>query len=199
MANQGGVGGQIDGGRELGMVEQKQPFLGSLLRTMIKGINTVASNAAVSATGEIAAPKAPDSVSVSTMGEYMHVSISHSGSLTRGIRYFTEVSQDDPKFSAPIVIDHGASRTSHPFPLPTNVSGGDTPVPHQFFVRSYAQYSSSQPSAKTTVGGAGSPTAFTMSGATVGSLLPSTGSGTAPNNGQAAGQGLGKTQTRQGN
>lgn len=193
----GGVGGEISGGRELGMVEQKQPFLGSLLRTLINGINTVAKNAAVSATGETAAPKSPDSVAVTTMGEYMHVSISHGGSLQRGIRYFTEIGVNDPKFSAPLVIDHGTSRTSHPFPLPTFQADGTTK--NVYSVRSFAQYSSSQPSKPTVVGGDGSPTSFTMGGTTAGTLLPSTGSGTAPNTGQSAGQGLGKTQIRTGN
>ncbi|MFP5230771.1 MAG: hypothetical protein ACLGXA_24405 [Acidobacteriota bacterium] len=196
MGQIGGVGGGIDGGRELSIVEQKMPFLGSLLRRIITGVNTLATNTATSATGEIAAPKPPDSVAVSTFGEYMHVSISHGGSLQRGVRYFTEIGVNDPTFSQPIVIDHGSSRTSHPFPLPTNASGGDSPVPHQYYVRSYAQYLSSQPSPPTTVGGASSPTAFTMGGTTVGTPLQSSGSGTAANSGQQGGWGMGKTQSR---
>lgn len=189
MAN---IGGQIDGGRELASL-QNQPLLQSLIQTIIKGVNTLATNTATSATGENAAPKAPDSVSVSTGGEYMHVAINHSGPVQRNVRYFTEVSTS-PSFTQPLVIDHGSSRTSHPFPLPTKTAAGAT---QSYYVRSYAQNPGSQPSAPTVVGGASSPTAHVMTGATAMDLAPSTGSGTAPNTGQNAGQGLGKTQKRQ--
>lgn len=184
--------GQFEGGRLLTELSNQNPRLGQLLQNVIDGINTLAKNTASSAVGDMAAPKAPDSVAVTTGGEYMHVSISHSGQLQRNIRYFTEVSTT-PNFSQPIVIDHGSSRTSHPFPLPTKTAAGAT---QSYYVRSYAQYPGSGPSEKTVVGGVGSPTAFTMGGSTGMNLLPSTGSGTAPNTGQSAGQGLGKTQTR---
>src|SRR5580692_9747945 len=108
----GGSGGQINGGQALSQVEQQSPNLGQLLRNMITGINTTAQNAAVSPTGEIAAPKKPDSVSIATMGEYVHVSIQHSGSLQRGVNYFTEIDTTGTgKFAQPIVYHHGTSRT----------------------------------------------------------------------------------------
>jgi hypothetical protein len=187
-----GVGGQIDGGRELAMLEQKQPFLGSLFRTVINGINTLAKNTATSATGEIAAPKPPDSVTVAPMGDNLHVVISHGGSIQRGIRYFTEVGVDDPKFAQPHVVDHGSARGGF-IALPTNISSG---VPHNYYVRSYAQYLSSQPSSPTVVGGLSSPTAVQLTGTAIGTPLLSTGSGTASNTGQQGGAGLGKTQVR---
>lgn len=192
----GGVGGQVEGGRELSMIEQKDPMMGALLRRVLNGVNTLSTNSGISATGEPAAPKSPDSVQATAAGEMLHVSVSHGGQLQRGVQYFTEVSANDPTFSAPIVYHHGTSRTPPPFPLPTKSSAAGNPT-HNYYVRSYAQYPGSQPSEPTYLGGNGSaPVPITMSGATVGDLLPSTGSGTAANTGQQAGWGLGKVQKR---
>ncbi len=197
MSKIGGVGGQVDGGRELSIVEQKDPMLGALLRRVMNGVNTLSTNTGVSATGEVAAPKSPDTVNTTVAGEMLHVSISHGGQLQRGVRYFTEISPNDPTFSKPIIIDHGSSRTPAPVTLPTKSAASGNPT-HSYYVRSYAQYPGSQPSTPTVFGGNGSaPVAVQMTGTTVGDLLPSTGSGTASNTGQQAGWGLGKTQTRQ--
>jgi hypothetical protein len=196
MPSTGGSGGNISGGQELIQVQQSSASLGRLLGRMITGINQLAKNTAASPTGETSAPTAPNALSVTTMGEYVHASITHNGQLQRGIQYALHVGVDDPKFNQPLVVDMGSSRTSHPFPLPTLMSDGKTP--HQYFFRAVAQYQASQPSPYTTAGGASSPTAFTLSGTTAGTLLPSNGSGTSPANGQAPGF-LGKTQTRTGN
>lgn len=192
----GGVGGQVDGGRELSIVEQKDPMLGALLRRVLNGVNTLSTNAGISATGEPAAPKSPDSVNATAVGEMLHVSVSHGGQLQRGVQYFTEVSPNDPTFAAPIVYHHGTSRTPPPFPLPSKSSAVGNPD-HNYYVRSYAQYPGSQPSEPTYHGGnASAPVAINMTGATTGDLLPSTGSGTSANTGQQAGWGLGKVQKR---
>jgi hypothetical protein len=194
MAN---VGGYIDGGRELNEVELGNPILGRLVRRLMDGINMLATNTQSSATGETQAPKAPDAVSVKVSGEYMHIAIDHTGALNRNVQYFSEISPNDPAFSQPIVVDHGSSRTSHPFLLPTYLDGGSTKV--SYYVRSYAQYFSSQPSAKTVSGGASAPVAYQMGGTTQMTLLPSRGSGTAANTGQQGGSGLGKVAQRRAN
>ncbi len=185
-------GGSFSGGRELAQISQRDSVLGYLISKVIDAVNRTAQNAAVSPVGEVQAPKPPDSVAVTTGGEMMHVSITHTGPLHRNIRYFTEIS-NNPQFSQPLIVDHGSSRTSHPIPLPTKNASG---VVQSYYVRSYAQYPSSQPSAPTIVGGIGAPTAFQMSGNTQMTLLPSNGSGTAANTGQQAGSGLGKVQQR---
>ena len=187
------ISGQLDIGGLQAEIQSKDPRHAQVHQNIVDAINRLAVNAGLSPTGDVPAPKPPDTVNVSVGGEYMHVSIAHSGSLQRNIRYFTEVSTT-PQFNQPLVIDHGSSRTSHPFPLPTKTSLGAT---QNYYVRSYAQYPGGPPSSPTVAGGLGNPTAFTMSGATEMDLLPSTGSGTAPNNGQAAGQGLGRVQQRQ--
>lgn len=178
---------KIQGGELLAQVEKENPKLGLLLRSVIiRGINTLASNVAASPTSEVPAPSSPSAIQVATSGEMAHVSITDNNQLQRGVKYFTEVSTN-PQFSQPIVIDHGASRTSHPFPLPTNDSAG---TPHNWYFRSYSQYPGSKPSKPVTYGNE-SPTAVTMSGSTNMTLLPSTGSGTASGNGQQGGYGAG--------
>lgn len=174
-------------------IKVRDPKLGQVLEGIAGALNTVATNAGVSPVGDIAAPKAPDAVAVKVAGEMMHVSISHSGPLQRGVRYFTEIATE-PSFAQPIVIDHGTSRTPHPFPLPTYIDAGGTKI--NYYVRSYAQNPGGPPSPPTVVGGKGNPTKFNMGGTTQLTPLASTGSGTAPNTGQSAGQGLGTFQRR---
>lgn len=188
-------GGSIDGGRELVEITNRDGRMGSLFQRIIDGVNRLAINTSSSPVGEIAAPKSPDSVNASVIGEYLHISINHSGQLQRGVRYFTEVSTN-PHFgqaSQVMILDHGTSRTPPPFPLPTKDANGHT---INYYVRSYAQYPASQPSEPTVYGGKNSPTAITMSGTTSGTLLTCSGSGTGPNNGSSLGQGLGKTVYR---
>jgi hypothetical protein len=185
--------GTLDGGRLLVELANKDPRHAQLIQNLIDGINTLAQNSASSAVGDIQAPKAPDSVSVSVGGEQMHVSHSLTGPISRGLQHFTEISTV-PSFAEgkTMVIDHGASRTSHPFTLPTKDASGNS---YKYYVRGYCQYHGSAPSEKYTVGGASSPTAFTMGGTTQLNLLNSHGSGTGPNTGKA-GVGLGVYQKR---
>ena len=186
------VSGQLDLGGLQAEVSSKDPRHAQIHSAIADAINQVARNVGVSATGDMVAPKSPDSVSIKIAGEMMHVAINHSGQLQRNVRYFTEVSSK-PNFAQPIVIDHGSSRTGHPITLPTYLDDGTTKA--TYYVRSFSQYPGSPPSEPTVVGGVGSPTAFQMAGSTALTLLPSNGSGTGPNNGQSAGQGLGKFQT----
>ena len=182
----------LDGGQLLSEIEHVYPKLGIFLRTKVQpAINAIGRAAGVAPVGEVTAPLPPQVVSVSTAGEMMHVSITDNAPLQRGARYFTEVATN-PAFSSPIVIDHGASRTSHPFPLPTNDSKG---VPQNFYVRSYSQYPGSAPSKPVTHGGA-VPIPIVMNGSTSMTLLASTGSGTAAGNGSQGGSGLGRVLLR---
>ncbi len=186
------IGGFLDGGRELAAIDQSDWKMGSLLRRIIDHVNRGFENAQVSGSGEVPAPKAPDSVSVKVSGEMMHVSIAHTGAVNRNVNYFTEVATD-PNFTQPLVIHHGTSRTSAPINLPTK---DDTGAVQSDYVRSYAQYPGGAPSEPTVVGGVGGAKAFTMNGSTQMTLLSSTGSGTASSTGQQGGSGFGKVQKR---
>lgn len=188
-------GGDLDGGRELSEVEQNMPLLGRLLRRMIDGVNQLARNTASSATGDIAAPPPLSSinVSVAASGETMHVTLNHPGAVVRGGRYIVEV-HTDPAFGTPVIIkDAGCSRTLEPFTLPTKNGSGETTW--NYYVRGYAQNPGGQPGKIYTVGGASSPTAFTMNGSSQMDFAAPQGSGTGPNTGEG-GQGLGKVQRR---
>lgn len=187
------LSGQLDGGEFLAELASKDPRQAQMIQYMIDGINRVAKAAGVSATGDVPPPKGPDSVSVKTAGEMLHVSINHSGPVERGIRYFTEI-HTTPSFDRPIVEDHGTSRTRTPYSLPTFLDDGMTKA--KYYVRVITQNPGGPPSEPFVVGGPSNPTAFEMNGSTSMTLLPSNGSGTAPNNGQSAGQGLGKFQSR---
>jgi len=189
-----GIGGDLDGGRELSEIEQSSPSSGRLYRRIIQAVNTLARNTASSATGEVAAPPpiAGVNVSVASSGELMHVTLNHPGQVQRNARNFVEI-HTDPSFGSPVIIhDAGASRTPPPFHLPTQTEAGPA---HNYYVRAYSQNPSGQPSAYTVAGGASSPTAFTMNGTSKMDFATPQGSGTGPNSGQG-GQGLGKTQQR---
>ena len=183
--------GILSGGRALTRWIQKDATEGTLLQRIITAINTTADNNASSAVGRLAPPPPVNGVTVKVAGEFAHVQIAHAGAIQQGIRYFTEVATNQ-NFAQPLVIDHGTSRTSHPFPLPTKTDSGAT---QKYYFRSYCQYPGSDPSAPVAYGGA-SPIAVQMAGSTQMTLLPSTGSGTAANTGQQGSWGLGKQQRR---
>jgi hypothetical protein len=188
---------KLDGGQFLDDLNQKDSRLAQLFQRIITGVNNVAGAAGVAPFGETAPPTSPNGISVSVPAvgsgsEMIHVAIADNNPLNRNARYFSEISTT-PSFSQPIVVDHGASRTSHPIPLPTMSADGTTT--HTYYVRSYSQYPGSKPSAPVVYGGA-SPIGIQMAGSSKLDLQPSTGSGTAPGSGQSAGQGLGKFQTR---
>jgi hypothetical protein len=197
-----GRGGDLDLGREGAEISNKDARLGSVLQRITDAVNRLAINTASSCVGEIKAPTTPNAVKikVSSTGEMVDLAISHNDpNLQRGVRYFTECSTS-PSFSnaqgTVKVIDHGSSRSPHPFPLPTYQDDGKTK--NNWHFRSYAQYPGSPPSEPVTLGGVGSPTAFQMNGPTTMTPQQGTGSGTGPNTGFSLGQGMGKTQTRQG-
>jgi len=181
----------LDGGQLLAEIENTWPKLGVLFRKYQTGINAIASAAGVAAVGQVSPPSSPQAVNVKVSGEMLHVSINDAAPLKKGIQYFTEIA-NNPSFSAPLVIHHGASRTSHPITLPTMDDDGNA---HSFYARSYSQYPGSDPSTPV-VYGETSPIPIAMAGTTKMTLLTSTGSGTASANGQQGGSGLGKVLLR---
>jgi hypothetical protein len=179
----------IGGNDLLAHVEKEWPRLGQYLRRYVApAIETTAQNAGVSPTGKIAPPAPPESINVTTAGEYMQITVQHSAPIQKGIQYISHVSTN-PQFSTPLIHDHGSSRAPMPFPLPTKDASGNT---LSYYVRTIAQYQGSDASAPTYFGGA-SPVAVTMGGTTQMTLQPGTGSGTGASNGQQSAVGLGAT------
>jgi hypothetical protein len=186
---------QLEGGRELNFINQKDAYAGSLFDRIIRAVNTLAKNASVAAVGKVTPPAPVDSINVqgavsgntiTCPSEILHWTLNHNQAVSKGIRYFSEI-DTDPNFLAPHVIDHGTSRSAF-LHLPTNDNDGNL---HTFYLRSYAQYHGSDPCKPTVHGNLGGAFKIQMTGTSKTSLLQSGGSGTAAPNGQQGGHGLG--------
>jgi hypothetical protein len=182
----------IGGNDLLSEISNQWPRLGQYLnRYVAKAIATTAFNAGVSATGNVAPPAPPESISVTQLGaEHLQIVVNHNAPVTKGIRYITHIATN-PQFSNAMIHDHGCSRCPPPVFVPTKTSGAAT---QNYYVATVTQMPGSKPSV-TYYGGA-SPVAINMSGTTEADILPGTGSGTAANGGETL-VGLGKSQIRQ--
>jgi hypothetical protein len=189
------------GGRELSFVNQRDSLAGSLLNRIISAVNTLASNAAVSAVGKLSPPPPIDTINPSGTydaatntltvagGETLHYTMTHNQAIQKGVQYVSEIATN-PNFVGAHPIDHGSSRSAF-VSLPSLTDAGD---PQPYYLRSMAQYHGSDPSKPTVYGGVDKPIKILMGGATRATLQTSQGSGTA-RAGQVA-QGLGKTLNR---
>jgi hypothetical protein len=193
---------QLEGGRELNYISQRDNYAGSLFTRVIEAVNTLAKNAGVSSVGKISPPPPIASVTVSGStpsngivtvpnSEILHWTIQHSQEVHKGIEYISEIATD-PSFLQPHQHFHRSSRSGF-LTLPTNTSAG---VLQTYYLRSYAQYPGSDPNIPTVHGGLSGAIGIQMGGSSKMDLLPSTGSGTANSSGQQGGLGLGKVLTR---
>jgi hypothetical protein len=188
----------LNGGRELEIVRQKDPFTGSLLQRTIDGVNRLAHNLGAGVIGPAPAPPPVESTQVkgtlsnnvlTAPGEILHFVHTHNAPIQRGIQYVTEIDVD-PNFPNPHPIDTGSSRSGFVH-LPTK---DDSNNPVGYYLRVTAQMPGGHPAKPTVFGGVQGPTKIVMGGSTSMSLLPSQSGGTAkPGQG---GQGLGKIQSR---
>ena len=175
----------LEGGQELTAIAQKDFNNGNLLTRIIDGINSLAQNLGASAVGKITPPDPVDSVQVkgtfnattntiTAPSEVLHWVLTHNSQVNKGIRYFSEI-DSSPNFTQPHIVDHGTSRTGF---LHLNSLLDDGKTQQVYYLRSYPQYPGSDPNAKkTVVGGLNGATKIVMTGSSIGTLLPSTGSG----------------------
>jgi len=200
-----GLNEQFQGGRELVYLTQKDNYLGSFLSRLGDAVNTLAGNAGVAAVGKTSPPPRVDNITVqgtqagdtlTAPSEILHWTLTHNQAINKGIKYFSEI-DTDPNFPQPHVYVHDASRTGF-LTLPTYATAAAKTAlqPTAYYLRSYAQYPGSDACAPTVLGNLGAPTKIQMTGTSVTSLLPSTGSGTASAQGQQGGQGLGAVVRR---
>ena len=162
---------------------QKQPefgrYLAQALTRLASGVNNLGKNLAADASTNLPPPEAPQSLTVKSNGAgLVHAVINDQSELRRGIHYFLEYDTNS-SFMQPHVVHLGASRSMSPINLPALDDDGN---PQTFYFRAYKQLPGSHPSAPMLFGGETQRL----------TLIPSTGSGTAPANGQSAGQGFGK-------
>ena len=203
MANaQQGLNQELQGGRELNYITQRDNYAGSLFGKIINAVNTLAKNAGVAAVGKVSPPPPVDSINVSgpapingiisiPNSEVLHWTIQHNQEVNKGVHYFSEV-DTSPAFTSAHIIHHGTSRSGF-LSLPTNNSSN---VKQTYYLRSYAQYPGSDPAKSTVLGGLSGAIGIQMGGTSQTSLLPSTGSGTAAPDGSQGGQGFGTVLTR---
>ena len=186
---------QLEGGRELNYIAQKDTYAGSLFSRIIEAVNTGFKNAGVAAIGNLSPPPPIDTINVqgtlsngilTSPSEILHHTLTHNQAIQKGIRYFSEI-DTSPEFLSPHVIDHGTSRSSF-LTLPTN---NNAAVKQTYYLRSYAQYRGSNPCKPTVFGNIGGAIGIQMSGQSNTSLLTSAGSGTASPTGQQGAKGLG--------
>jgi|ERR1017187_4098266 hypothetical protein len=186
---------QVQGGRELAYINQRDAYAGSLFGRLIAAMNTLAKNAGVAAVGKVSPPPPIDAINVqgtlsgSTMtapSEILHWTLQHNQAIQKNIHYFSEI-DTDPNFPAPHVVAHGASRSAF-LTLPKMDNAGNVQT---YYLRSYAQMPGSNPCKPKVHGNLGGAIGIQMTGTSKTSLLPSAGSGTASPNGQQGGHGLG--------
>lgn len=191
---------ELQGGRELPYLNQKDTYLGAILSRIIAAINDTAKNAAVSSVGKLAPPPPVDTIEVqgtisgnviTAPSELLHWTMTHNQAIQKGVQYVSEI-DSDPNFPSPHIVDHGCSRTGF-LNLATLDNDGNT---NTYYLRSYAQYHGSDPAPPTVFGGLTGATKIVMTGTSKNSLLQSKGSGTASPNGQQGGHGLGKVLDR---
>ena len=95
-----GDNAQLEGGRELNYVTQRDPYAGSLFSRIVEAVNTLAKNAGVAAVGKVSPPPRIDGITVqgtqsgSTLtapSEILHWTLQHNGAIQKNIRYFSEI------------------------------------------------------------------------------------------------------------
>lgn len=189
----------LDLGRQIAHLRQVDPLLGEAVLHLQEALNRLSTNVAASPIGELPPPPPVDSTLVkgtlagntlTAPGEILHFVHTHNVPLNRGIQYITEISANDPNFTAPHPLDHGASRSGFVH-LPANDDNGQ---PIAYYLRVTPQYHGSKPAVPTVYGGLNGPTKILMTGTTQMSLLTSQAAGTAkPGQG---GQGIGAVRSR---
>jgi hypothetical protein len=205
----------LEGGQELSEILNKDFSSGTLFQRLIDSINSLSLNVGLAPIGKLPPPvpvnninvKGALSASTNTIvapSEILHWTIQHNGSISKHTQYFTEI-DTSPNFPNPHVYSHGASRTGF-LHLPTLQDDGVTP--NTYYMRSYPQLNGSDAQKPTVLGGLAGPTKIQMTppnvtvggvplpAPSIGSLLTSTGSGTAAANGSQGGQGLGTSLVR---
>jgi hypothetical protein len=185
---------KLDIQKEIGILRKMDggQWIHSALQRIEDAVNALGTNSAVAPKGKLPVPPTIQQLNVKTDGNgLVHAVISDANPIQKGLHYFVEYSTDK-SFSQPHVVHLGASRSMNPITLPAKDDDGN---PQQFFFRAYSQYPGSDPGAPQHFGG-DTPTPVDPGGSVQMTLLPSTGSGTAPNDGQRGGSGFGKVLVR---
>ena len=167
-------------------IQKIDPLLADALADIVQKLQNVASQVAANPTGTVSPPPTISALSVVASGGIFDIQIQDNSPVNRGINYFVEYSTA-ASFAQPHVVDLGASRSYRA------TWGNQT-----LYFRAYSQYPTSAPSATVYFGSSAAPTGVVGGGTAGPAPQTSTGSGTAPNNGQQGGAGFGYTPSRSG-
>lgn len=167
-------------------------FLSRALQLIQSGVNDLGTNLGGDPTQTVPAPPQIQQLNVKTDGSgTVHVAIEDKNPIQKNLHYFVEY-HTSPDFKQPQVAHLGVSRTIPPFILPSLDDNGKA---QQWYFRAYSQYPGGHPSKPVLFGGT-TATAVNPGGGKQLTLLSSTGSGTAPADGQSGGSGFGKVLFR---
>jgi hypothetical protein len=185
----------LDISRELGQIQNVpgSNWLYLALQKVMKGVNSLAENVGADV-NSLDPPPQIQGINVKSSGTgLVHVVLSDSSPIKRNIQYFVEC-DTSPSFTQPHVEHLGASR-DRVLRLP---GMNDASAAQTFYIRGYSQYyGSSKPSKPLVyVNPSTGSTAVLPGGTDTLTLLPSTGSGTANNNGLEGNSGLGRVLRR---
>jgi hypothetical protein len=178
----------IDRSGFLREIKSRDPHLGMLLEDLFNGVDGVSNQLGVSPTHKVQPPDPIKAINVKAGTDHVHVTLTDTSQVKKGVNYFVEWSANDPSFANPHVEHLGASR-GRMLALPAK-DDGNTPI--NYYFRGYSQYpgSDAQPN-RIVNGGPYTPTAVQLTGASKMTPLASKGSGTAAPDGSQGGKGLG--------
>ena len=180
----------LDLSQYLTEIKADNPRLAVALQNIEDSINQAAQAAGTDATQHTEPPNPLNAINVAAGSDSVHVTLEDNSQRSRALNYFVEWSANDPSFANPHV-EHLVASRGRVLSLPPMDADSN---PYTYYFRAYSAYPSSKiPSTPVYFGGK-IPQAVTLSGSTTLTLLNSTGSGTAPSNGQRGGVGFGKSQ-----
>jgi hypothetical protein len=175
-------------------IKNRDPRVGVAIQNIQDAVNQLGTATGCDPTAHTEAPNPPAAINVASGSDHVHVTLTDNAQRSRAQNYFLEWSVNDPDFLAPNVEHLGAGR-GRVMALPAK-DGNNNPINYYFRGYSHALGAKSA-SKKVVFGGTSSPTAVTLTGSSTLNLLPSTGSGTSPSNGQKPGTGFGTPQFAQ--
>jgi hypothetical protein len=165
------------------------------LQQLQDAVNQSAQAAGVDATQHSEPPSPPAKLNVKAAGtgELAHFTVEDNSPRGRALHNFLEISTSSSFSPASTYTRELGPGRHHVESLPTFLDDGSTK--QTYYARCYTMEPGSKKSSEHIYHGqAGAPTGFQMNGSTALTLMPSTGCGTAPSNGQKAGVGFGASQ-----
>ena len=180
----------LDLSQYLTEIKADNPRLAVALQNIEDSINQTAQAAGTDATQHTEPPNPLNAINVAAGSDSVHVTLEDNTQRSRALNYFIEWSVNDPSF-ANSHVEHLVASRGRVLSLPPMDADSN---PYTYYFRAYSAYSSSKVPSTPIVFGGKVPTGVTLSGNTSLTLLNSTGSGTAPSNGQRGASGFGKPQ-----